>query len=65
MLVRLISTATLRSRISVSSSRLVALEGEIDAVADALRAGDLDRLADMEGEIGRRHQPEPQLAGVQ
>ena len=31
--------------------------GERDAVADAARAGDLDRLADVEGEVGGGTRP--------
>ena len=41
------------------------LECERDAVADAARMGDLDRLADMEGEVGWRNVAEPELARVQ
>ena len=41
------------------------LEGERDAVTDAARVGDLDRLTDMEGEVRRRNIAEPELARVQ
>src|SRR5215469_18092600 len=43
----------------------VAFEGKRDAMADAAGASDLDGLADVEGKIGRRNEPEPQLARVQ
>jgi hypothetical protein len=34
-------------------------------MADAAGAGDLDRRADVEGQVGRRNKPEPEFAGVQ
>jgi hypothetical protein len=40
------------------------LEGEVDAMADAARVGDLDGLTDMEGEVRRRNVAEPELARV-
>src|SRR4029077_16535851 len=41
------------------------LVGERDTVPDAPRARDFDRLADVEGQILRRHKTEPQLTRVQ
>ncbi len=43
----------------------VALEGDGGAVADAAGAGHLHRLADVEGEVRRRHQAEPQFARME
>jgi hypothetical protein len=40
-------------------------ECERDAVADAARMGDLDGLADMKGQVGRRNVAEPEFARVQ
>ena len=40
-------------------------KASVDAVADAARAGDLDGLADVEGEVGRRNEAEPELARMQ
>ena len=62
---RLISTATGRAAHLGEQAVHVALEGERGAVADAARAGDLDGLADVEGEVLGRHQAEPELARMQ
>jgi hypothetical protein len=43
----------------------VVLVGDVDAVADAAGAGDLDRLADVEAQLARGDQALGQLAGVQ
>ena len=43
----------------------VAFESQRCAVPDPLRSADLDGLPDVEGEVGRRHQAEPQFAGMQ
>ena len=40
-------------------------ECERDAMADAARMRDLDRLADMKGQVGWRNVAEPELARVQ
>ena len=46
-------------------ARRVAFEGEAYAMADAPRAANLDRLADVKREVGGRNEAEPELTRVQ
>src|SRR6478672_2779090 len=62
LLERLISTTTGRLRIS---ARRPSMSCSNASATDAPRMGDLDRLADMEGEVRGRNIAEPELARVQ